>query len=63
MTQAFEYRTAVYDRANKPENETEAEGVLKLLNANGSQGWELVQFEDSTDGKSRTLWFKRPAAR
>ncbi len=59
MTPKFEYRLVTNDRKHHQEGETEAEGVLKLLNANGSQGWELDRFDDSPDKQYRWIWMKR----
>lgn len=59
MISKFEYRLVAYDRSAKIEGETEVDGVLKLLNANGSQGYELDRFEDSPDNRYRWIWMKR----
>jgi hypothetical protein len=58
MSDKFEYRVVNYRTVNRPQNETVAEGVEKLLNNNGLNGWELVQFEDDAEGV-RWLWLKR----
>ena len=39
--------------------ETEVEAIAKLLNANGSQGWELDRLEDSAHRQYRSFWLKR----
>jgi hypothetical protein len=59
MAERFEYKAVSYDRVNRVQGETEIEGVAKLLNANGTQGWELDRFDDSSDGQYRWLWLKR----
>jgi hypothetical protein len=59
MSDRFEYRVVSYDRANRPGGESEVEGVVRLLNANGAQGWELDRFEDSENDQYRMLWLKR----
>jgi hypothetical protein len=58
MRDRIEYRVVSYDRVNRPGGESEVEGTVKLLNANGTQGWELDHFED-TEGPYRLLWLKR----
>jgi len=55
----IEYKAVQYDRVNRAQNETEVQGVEKLLNVNGAQGWELDRFDDSADGRYRILWLKR----
>lgn len=59
MPERFEYKAVSYDRINRPQGETEVEGVEKLLNSNGSQGWELDRFEGPADQQYRWLWLKR----
>lgn len=61
MPTAFEYKFVSYDRANPIAGETEEEGVVRLLDVNRSQGWELDRFEDSEpDGQFRLIWLRRP---
>lgn len=59
MSERLEYRAVVFDRKNRAQDETETEGVLKILNANGSQGWDLVKFDSSSNGETLVLWMKR----
>jgi Domain of unknown function (DUF4177) len=55
----YEYKAVPYDLQNRVQGETEIQGILKLLNANGAQGWELDRFLDSPDGRYRNLILKR----
>jgi hypothetical protein len=56
MAQIYEYKIVEYDAKNRPSDETIPTGVLKLLNANGANGWELFKYEN--DGDLVRLWMK-----
>lgn len=58
MADRFEYRVVTYDTVNHPVNETVAQGVSNLLNANGREGWELMYYEDDVN-HIRYFWMKR----
>lgn len=60
MMTPYEYKFVSYDRVNQVAGETEEEGVVRLLNANQAQGWELERTEDSEPhGEFRLLWLRR----
>lgn len=57
MADKFDYRTFTYDHSAPVGNETKAETISKILNANGAQGFELAFFDD--EGSVRTFYLKR----
>jgi len=57
MPMSFEYKFVDYDAENRTSGETVPDGVVKLLNANGAEGWELFKYEEV--GDFVRLWLKR----
>ena len=55
----WEYKTL---RPPRDETKKEAEDPQAALNAHGDDGWELVETIDYTNGGTKFLVFKRPAA-
>ena len=54
----WKYKIVEHDR-KRLHDMTENKMIEELLNANGDTGWELVCFDDSSDGGKRYFYFKK----
>lgn len=57
MAERFQYSFVDYDSKNRTFGETIPAGVVRVLNENGAEGWELFKYEEV--GDFVRLWLKR----
>lgn len=57
----YQYRIITLDTRYVLDGQSEQQEVQRLLNANGSEGWELdrFEFEGTDNNKVRIFYFKK----